>query len=176
MHSVWIQNSRKIGVSYLFILYVGFFSLISCEHSHDSAKDKASTVPLSQYSQAAPDHGGKTSKETTNTSARAKYIKELIDKYKEWGGHSPIPQRVVNANTFAKVRQEIGLKDSPALMILLQDDAEEIRSMAAILLDCVDPNAENKIEKQLSKESNVDRKDRLQDALLQIRVIDTSCK
>ena len=174
-----IRNSGNIGTAYLLLLCVAFFSLVSCERSHDSAKDKESTVAHTQDSQAAPGHGDKPSKETTNISARAKYIKAQIKKYKEWGGHSAVPQRVVTANTFAKVRREIGPEDSPALIILLQDDAEEIRSIAASLLDCVDPNAQSEIEKQLSKETNVERQNRLRDALIQIRVIragGTSCK
>lgn len=176
---MWIRNSGKIGAAYLLLLGVVFFSLVSCERSRDVAKDKEATVAHSQDSQAAPDHGDKPSKETRNISARAKYLKAQIEKYKEWGGHSAIPQRVVTANTFAKLRQEIGPEDSPALIILLQDAAEEIRSLAVSLLDCVDPNAQSDIKKQLSKESNVERQNRLRDALIQIRVIragGTSCK
>ena len=115
----------------------------------------------------------------TNISSRAEYIKKQIEKYKEWGGHSVIPQRVTTMNTLTKVMKEIGPKDSAALILLLQDDADEIRSMAASLLGCVDPNAQSEIEHELAREKSIDRQYRLREALIVIRSIQegrTSCK
>lgn len=176
---MWIRNRGNIGTTYLLLLCVAFFSLVSCERSHDSAKDKESTVAHVQNSQSAADQGEKSPKKTTNINSRAKYIKKQIEKYKEWGGHSAIPQRVVTANTFARVRREIGSEDSPALIILLQDDAGEIRSIAASLLGCVDPKAQSEIEHELAREKSIERQYRLREALIVIRSIQegrTSCK
>jgi hypothetical protein len=101
---------------------------------------------------------------------RADYIKRQIEKYKEWtGGHSPIPRRTVTANTFDKVRQKVDREDSSALLVLVQDDAYDVRSIAASLLECVDSNAESNIEKQMNSESNIDRRNRFREALIQIR-------
>jgi mevalonate kinase len=121
-------------------------------------------------------HATNPSKEPTNPAVRAKYIKEQIEKYKEWGGHSMVPSRAINSNTFENVRQKIGTGDSAALMILLQDNAYDIRSIAAILLKCIDPNAESEIEKQIDMESSMERKNRFRDALIDIRTSSASCK
>lgn len=174
-----LRDGGNIGAMRLFLLCIIFFALVSCERSSDSSKGKSALPARIQNSQSSSAQGNKKSKETTDITSRAEYIKKQIEKYKEWGGHSAVPQRVVTANTFTKVRQKIDSEDASALIILLQDDAGEIRSIAASLLDCVDPNAQNDIEKQLSKETDVERKDRLRDALIQIRVIragGTSCK
>lgn len=111
---------------------------------------------------------------------RAGFIKKQIEKNKEWGGgHSIIPRKIVNANTFSKVFREISIKDDTALMILLQDDASDIRIAATVLFECVDPAVKDKITEQRNKESDVLKKDRLGDALLLIDVMragGTTCK
>ena len=176
---VCIRNCGNIGAVRLFLLFVTFFTLVSCERSSNSAKDKGEAVTRAQNSQSAPGQGNKKSKEATNISSRAEYIKKQIEKYKEWGGHSVIPQRVTTMNTLTKVMKEIGPKDSAALILLLQDDADEIRSMAASLLGCVDPNAQSEIEHELAREKSIDRQYRLREALIVIRSIQegrTSCK
>ena len=104
-------------------------------------------------------------------AARAKVIRSRVEKFKEWGGgHSPFPVRAVNANTFAKVRRETTVADAPALLLLLLDEGSDIRWMAARLLKCVDPNAEQKIEAMLNEETNNERRSRLYDSLTAIRV------
>lgn len=138
-----------------------------------------------------PGHGGASetrdssatsaSAAATDAPARAKVIRELIEKYKEWGagGHSPIPTRAINANTFAKVRRETSATDAPALKLLLLDDANDIRWMAATLLECFDPNAEQEVEDLLKKETNRARQNRLYEArttILVNRAGGTSCK
>jgi hypothetical protein len=65
------------------------------------------------------------------------------------------------------------------LLVLVQDDAYDIRSIATSLLECLDSNAESNIEKQMNSETNIIRRNRYLDALIQIRVIKaggTSCK
>lgn len=129
---------------------------------------------------------GSTLRQVTNLSQestlamRTDYIKRQIEKYKEWtGGHSPIPRRAVSANTFENVRQKVGPEDSSALLLLIQDYAYDVRSIAASLLECVDSNAESDIEKQMNSETNIERRNRFREALIQIRVIKaggTSCK
>ena len=116
----------------------------------------------------------------SDVDARAQHIRSRIEKFKEWGGgHSPIPRRAINSNTFTKIRQEIAASDVPALLILVQDDGYDIRSLAASLLECVDPNAESAIESQLKQETGNDRRSRLMDAQIAIGAIragGTSCK
>ena len=92
---------------------------------------------------------------------------------------SPVPRRGINANTFARVRHEIEAGDVAALLILVQDEAYDIRSMAANLLECVDPNAEGDVESQLKLETDNDRRSRLMDvqiAIHGIRAGGTSCR
>lgn len=144
------------------------------ENAHSVVPQENSSISNGGKQVASP------SNESTNLAMRAEYIKGQIKKYKEWsGGHSPVPQRAVTANTFEKVKQEISQEDSAALMILLQDDAGDIRSIAASLLGCVDPDAQSEIEKLLAAEKSIERQYRFREALIvinSIRAGRTSCK
>lgn len=155
--------------------------LVSCDiHLPHSSSGGQRLVGRVQSPATIASQATNPSKEPTNPAVRAEYIRERIEKYKEWGGgHSPVPRRAINANTLAKVRQEIGPGDLAALMILLQDDASDIRSLAASLLACTDPNAQSELEDRINKESNIDRKYFFIDALITVKSIRegrTSCK
>ncbi len=111
---------------------------------------------------------------------RAEFIKDYIEKNKEWGGgHSIFPRKVVNFNTYRKALKWVSVKDVDALMLLLQDDATDIRIAAAVLFECVVPAAKDKITERINKESDILKKDRLGEALLLIDVMragGTTCK
>lgn len=110
---------------------------------------------------------------------RAEYISKLIQQNKGWGGHSPIPSYVVTDDTFQAVKKVISIDDSPALILVLQDDDYGIRSIAADLLECINPNAKSEIEKAMATETSSERRDRLGSAIIDIDTIKaggTSCK
>lgn len=113
--------------------------------------------------------------------ARAAHIRSRIGKYKEWSAaHSPVPRRAITASTFDKVRREVTAADTPALLLLVQnDDANDIRSMAASLLDCVNSNAEAELDRLLKQETDNTRRGRLMEARSEVRTIragGTSCR
>lgn len=111
---------------------------------------------------------------------RAKHIKKLIKKNKEWqGGHSPIPHRVITINTFNAVIKEVSRADSAALIALLEDDDYGVRSMSIAVLVCVNPDAESDIEQLIATEPNKEQQSRLRAARTDIRMIKaggTECK
>lgn len=137
-------------------------------------------VRRDQISDTNPSAMAPISKDQMNTLMRAEYIKKRIEKNKKWrGGHSPIPSRVITMETIKAVKQEISMEDSDALIILLQDDAYEIRSTAASLLGCVNPSARSEIEKVMATEMNSVRQFQFQEALItidSIRDARTSCE
>jgi hypothetical protein len=169
-----------VDIKLLFLVLVSL-ALVSCDE--DSSRSFTGDRRLAagvQASATIANQATNPSKEPANLAARSENIKGRIENYKEWGGgHSPVPRRAITSNTFEKVRQEISPEDSAALMILLQDNASDVRSIAASLLECVDPHAESEVEDQMNMESSSERKNRLRESLILIRTIragGTSCK
>jgi hypothetical protein len=129
-------------------------------------EDEQSVRPI-QASETSPRSMTPISKEQTDISIRAKYIKKQIEKNKHWhGGHSPIPSRGITAKTIKTMKQEISLEDSAALIVLLQDDAGDIQETAARLLACVNPNAQSEIAKVMAAEkTSIERRSNYRNAL-----------
>ncbi|MBK1612476.1 hypothetical protein CKO44_03235 [Rubrivivax gelatinosus] len=111
---------------------------------------------------------------------RARQIRDLLEREKEWGGgHSPVPRRGATANTFAKLRSELTRADVPALLLLIEDDAVDVRSMAVSLLECLEPLSEQLVEQRAAQAVDAQRRSRDLDALIGIRAIragGTSCR
>lgn len=132
-----------------------------------SCKEETSKIPEPRQPRAVA-----TSASTPAPSPveRAAYIRSRIEKFKEWGGgHSPVPHRAINANTFAKVRQEVTVADTPALLMLIHDPAGDVRSMAGNLLGCLNADADRIVQDLLSRETANDRRSNLMDAQIEIR-------
>jgi hypothetical protein len=158
------------------------FTLAYAYKAHPSYAfmDDAQSVRTIQVSETSPSPMTPISKEQTDISTRAKYIRNLIEKNKHWTGcHSPIPCRATTEDTFKSVRKEISVEDSAALMIVLQDDAGEIRYMGSRLLGCINPNARSEIEKLMVAETSIERQSRFEEALIiidEIRAGRTDCE
>lgn len=174
-----VSHAGTLKMLFLFLPFFAFTSSCKGDLFAASGDDNRSASRI-QAPTASPAQVTPPSKDKIELSNSAEYIKRRIEKYKEWGGgHSPIPSRVVNMNTVRSVSKEIAPEDSPALMILLQDDADDIRSVATSLLGCIDPNAQSEIEKLLATEKDIERQYRFKEALIgldSIRAGRTSCK
>lgn len=131
-----------------------------------SCKEETSKIPAPQQPGAV---AIVASRLAPGPVERAAYIRSRIEKFKEWGGgHSPVPRRAINANTFAKVRQEVTVADTPALLLLIHDPAGDVRSMAGNLLGCLNPDAERIVQDLLAGETANDRRSNLMDARIEI--------
>lgn len=158
-------------MSVLILHLVALISICITEPSYAFMNDER-PVSRSQIYETSPSAMTPVSKDQTNVSTRAEYIKKRIEKNKKWhGGHSPIPSRVVTMETIRAVKQELSLEDSAALIVLLQDDASDIQFAAASLLACVNPDAQNEIEKLMIEETNSQRLFRFKLALRKINSI-----
>lgn len=158
------------------LLVLSLFLLVSCDSSSlNTSNNSLSVLGGLEFAGVLSDNVAQK-----NLRLRAEFIKDYIEKNKEWGGgHSIIPRKIVNANTFSKVLHQISVDDADALILLLQDDASDIRIAATGLFECVDPDVKGKIEESIKKEVVLQNKKYLQDALLLIDVMragGTSCK
>lgn len=154
----------------MIVVFLHVFTLVYAYKAHSSyaSMSDEQSVRLTQVSASSPSPMTPISKEQqTDISTRAKYIRNLIEKNKHWrGGHSPIPSRVISMETIKTVNQLISIEDSAALMVLLQDDAADIRSTAATLLTCVNPNARSEVIKLMVAGMTKKQESRFEDALL----------
>lgn len=104
------------------------------------------------------------------SAARARHIRLRLEAFREWRGtHSPIPRRGITANTLAKVKPEITSGDAPALLILLQDEAPEIRSAVGTLYGCLFPEAEQTIQNLIDLEIDKEKRFRWVEARIQVQ-------
>lgn len=103
---------------------------------------------------------------------RARQIKRLLNEHRKLsGGHSPLIAPVINKDTFDAVRPTIDSRDADALVELALDDAADLRSAAVHLLADVDARADERLRHRMSVETDKNRRDRLEDALLDLKVI-----
>lgn len=105
---------------------------------------------------------------TQGVTARASALRSRIEKFKEWGGHSMVPSKVVTMNTFQRVRAEVAAPDANALLLLTVDDDYGVRSLASRLLECVIPDAQQRLQAALAAETRPENRSRLSAALTDI--------
>lgn len=125
-------------------------------------------APSEQRAPGPPALAASVGGSTQEATRRAAFLRRRVEQYKGWGGHSPVPQRVINSTTFAKMLKEVSPADEESLVLLVHDSAADIRDMAGMLISCLIPDARSMLEARQARETDLRRRWQLQEAINQV--------
>lgn len=102
------------------------------------------------------------------STTRLLELRQLMLRHAAWGGHGPLPQRGVNADSVRAVDSQLRDEDLPWLIDLLADDEAIVRVSAAIALSRRDPQAARHVSERLAGMPDGPARRRLQQALAEL--------